>query len=205
MYRNPWFTLVIGLMVGLVLGYVLAERQPVPPGKALRLGMGAQGGQGQGEQLPDGHPPVEGGMGAANPQLQQQVSEIQGLLAANPDDPGLLAAMGNVYFDSSRWADAREWYERSLQVAPGDPSVITDLAVVYRNLGQPQRTIELLDQAIDASSDHWQAWYNKIVVYQFDLHEHDAAADALRELQKLKQSNPQIPDLSGLEKEVLGG
>ena len=32
MYRNPWLTLILGLMVGLVIGYVLAEQQPVPPG-----------------------------------------------------------------------------------------------------------------------------------------------------------------------------
>ena len=25
MFKNPWFTLVIGLMLGLALGYVLAE------------------------------------------------------------------------------------------------------------------------------------------------------------------------------------
>lgn len=205
MHRNPWFTLIIGLMVGLVLGYVMAERQPIPPSKALRLGLGAPAGQGQGEDLPEGHPPVDGSVGVPNPQLQQQVAEIQGLLAANPEDPGLLTAMGNVYFDASRWDDAREWYERSLQISPGDPSVITDLAVVFRNLGQPQRTIELLDEAIASDSNHWQAWYNKAVVYQFDLHEHDAAAEALAMLQELKKSNPQIPDLSGLEKEILGG
>jgi len=116
-----------------------------------------------------------------------------------------MAAMGNVFFDASRWQDARDWYEKSLQISSGDPNVITDLAVTYRNLGQPQRTVELLDQAIAISADHWQAWYNKAVVYHFDLHEHDAAAEALRTLQDLKKSNSKIPDLSGLEKEILGG
>ena len=32
--------------------------------------------------------------------------------------------------------------------------------------------------AIAVDSGHWQAWYNKVVVYQFDLHQHDDAADA---------------------------
>ncbi len=52
--------------------------------------------------------------------------------------------------------------------------------------------------------DHWQAWYNKVVVYQFDLHQHDDAAEALNSLQELKKSNSAIPDLSGLEQEVHG-
>jgi tetratricopeptide (TPR) repeat protein len=191
------------LIAGLVIGYVLAERQPVPPAKAIRLGVNPQAAA-EAQGLPEGHPPVDGDSGAEAQRVRQQVAEIEGLLASNPNDAGLMAALGNVYFDASRWPDAREWYEKSLQVSSGDPNVITDLAVVYRNLGQPQRTIELLDQAIAISSGHWQAWYNKVVVYQFDLHEHDAAAEALKTLQELKQSNSAIPDLSGLEKEVLG-
>ncbi len=203
MFRNPWFTLVLGLLAGLVLGYVFAERQAVPPAKAVRLGLNPAGGQN--EPLPEGHPPVEGQSAAASQQLRQQVSEIEGLLAANPNDPKLMAAMGNVYFDASRWNDARVWYERSLAIAPDDIDVMTDLAVSFRNLEQPQKTIELLDRAIALSPDHWQAWYNKVVVYQFDLHEHDLAAEALRQLQQLKQQNPSIPDLSGIEREVNGG
>jgi tetratricopeptide (TPR) repeat protein len=186
-----------------VFGYVLAEQQPVPPAKAVRLGINPNAAAG--EAMPEGHPPVEGQGAAASQQLRQQVAEIEGLMEANPDDPRLMAAMGNVYFDASRWNEARVWYERSLGIEAQNVDVITDLAVVYRNLQQPARTIELLDTAIGLEPNHWQAWYNKVVVYQFDLHEHDAAGEALRRLQALKQDNPQIPDLSGLEKEVFGG
>lgn len=203
MFRSPWFTLVLGLVAGLTLGYVFAERQPVPPAKAVRLGINPAAGQT--EALPEGHPPVEGQTAAASQQLRQQVAEIEGLLTANPEDPKLMAAMGNVYFDASRWNEARTWYERSLAIAPDDVDVLTDLAVVFRNLEQPQQTIEMLDRALALSPDHWQAWYNKVVVYQFDLHEHDLAAESLRRLQQLKTQNPAIPDLSALESEVLGG
>jgi len=205
MHRNPWFTLILGLIVGLIIGYVLAERQAVPPAKAIRLGLSPQAAAQQDEELPDGHPPVDGATGADVQRLRQQVAELEGLLAANPDDAGLMAAMGNIYFDASRWPDAREWYEKALQVSSGDPNTLTDLAVVYRNLGEFERSIELLDQAIAIDSGHWQAWYNKVVVYQFDLHQHDDAADALTTLQELKKSNSSIPDLSGLESEVSGG
>lgn len=206
MFRNPWLMLAVGLMAGLVIGYVLAENQPVPPAKAIRLGLNPQAAQsaGQGDELPDGHPPIDGESAANTQRLRQQVAELEGLLASNPDDAGLMTAMANLFFDAGRWPDARQWYEKSLQVSPNDPNVLTDLAVVYRNLGQSERTIELLDQAIAIHADHWQAWYNKVVVYQFDLHDHDAAADALRTLQELQKSNSAIPDLSGLEKEVFG-
>jgi len=204
MHRNPWFTLIFGLIVGLIIGYVMAERQAVPPAKAIRLGLSPQAASQQGEALPGGHPPVDGASGADAQRLRQQVAELEGLLAANPNDAGLMAAMGNIYFDASRWPEARDWYEKALQVSSGDPNVLTDLAVVYRNLGEHERSIELLDQALAADPDHWQALYNKVVVYQFDLHQHDDAAEALKSLQELKKSNSAIPDLSGLEQEVHG-
>jgi hypothetical protein len=47
---------------------------------------------------------------------------------------------------------------------------------------------------------HWQSRYNAVVVRLFDLND---AAGAAAELAKLKSlNNPQIPDLSGLEKEI---
>ena len=202
MHRNPWFTLMLGLIVGLIIGYVLAERQAVPPAKAVRLGLSPQAAAQQGDELPNGHPPVDGASGADVQRLRQQVAEIEGLLATSPNDAGLMAALGNVYFDASRWPDARDWYEKALQISSGDPNILTDFAVVYRNLGDFQRSIELLDEAIAIDSGHWQAWYNKVVVYQFDLHQHDDAAEALKTLQELKKSDSSIPDLSGLEGEV---
>lgn len=201
MVRNPWFTLIIGLMLGLAVGYVLAERQPVPPAAALRQAPPAAAGG----ALPEGHPPIDERAAAVNQRLQERVSEIQGLLAASPDDPGLLAAMGNAYFDAERWQDARLWYERSLEAAAGDPNVMTDLAVVYRNLGESQRAVQLLERVLSARPEHWQALYNKVVILHFDLHRHDEAAAALGELQAMRDENPSIPDLSGLEAEVLGG
>ncbi len=201
MHRNPWFTLVIGLMAGLVLGYVFAERQAVPPAAAqARPAAAVQPG------LPEGHPPIDS-TASANPEqqrLQQQATELQQLLAQNPGDPRLMVALGNLYFDAGRWQEARLWYERALEREAGDPNVVTDLAVVYRNLEQPERSLELLDQAIQTSPDHWQAWYNRVIVLHFDLHRHDEAAQALARLKAIASANPEVPDLSALERDVLG-
>ena len=120
MHRNPWFTLVLGLIVGLTIGYLMAERQAVPPAKAIRLGLSPQAAAQQGEELPDGHPPVDGASGADAQRLHQQVAEIEGLLAANPNDAGLMAAMGNIYFDASRWPVPNLW--RRARPLPTDPA-----------------------------------------------------------------------------------
>jgi cytochrome c-type biogenesis protein CcmH/NrfG len=202
-HKNPWFTLVLGAMVGLVLGYVLAERQQVPPAKAAaRQPTGASSQPG----LPEGHPPIDATTtgGGEVQRLAAQAAELESMLARTPNDPRLMVGLGNLYFDAGRWSEARLWYERALAIEGGDPNVITDLAVVYRNLQQPDRSLALLDQAIGISPDHWQAIYNKMVVLHFDLHRHDEAARALARLKEIKASNPDVPDLSSIEAEIMG-
>ena len=211
MFKNPWFTLVIGLMVGLALGYVFAEQQPIPPGKALRMGAPAAAAQGAG--LPNGHPPLD--EGAANPEsrfFEQQIAEIQGLMAQSPSDVGLKVSMADAFFelarstgDPSHWQESRVWYERAMAEGRGsDPDVLTDLAVVMRNLEQSDRSLELLDRATTAEPEHWQAWFNKVIVLNFDLHNHDGAREAFLRLKDIASRNPDVPDLTAIEQEVMG-
>ena len=201
MIRNPWFMLVVGLMAGLVIGYVLAEQEQVPPAPSPAGGEAS---------LPAGHPPVEGASTAppdadrARRALEAQAREIEGLLEDNPDDHRLMVALGNLYFDAGRWAEARDWYERALERSPDDAQVITDLAVVSRNLKQFERALQLLDEAIDLDPDLWQAWYNRVVVLHFDLHRHEEAVRAFEELERIAETNDTVPPLDALREDVLG-
>jgi tetratricopeptide (TPR) repeat protein len=197
MFKNPWFTLVLGLMLGLAVGYVLAEMQPVPPARAMTAGPAAAG-----SGLPEGHPPVSG-QDPRQAQLASRSQELQQLVEQSPNDPRPMVALGNLHFDASDWATARTWYEKAIAAGVRSPDVFTDLAVVHRNLKQPERALELLDQAIAMKADHWQAWHNRVVVLNFDLHRHDEAAVALARLRELKESDPSIPDISGLEQQIL--
>ena len=205
MHKNPWFMLVLGGLVGLAVGYVIGENQAVLPASAAR--QSAQGSEGA---LPQGHPPVPagqetGGSAAARQQLERQVDDIRNLLEQNPDDARLMVALGNLYFDAGRWQDARLWYERALEREPGDPNVLTDLGVVYRNLDQPERALEHFDRAIAVDPDHGTAWYNKVVVFHYDLHQHERAEEALERLRRIQEGGGRVPDLSRLAADVLGG
>lgn len=211
MFKNPWFTLVIGLMVGLALGYIFAEGQAIPPGKALRLGTPQAAGQTGG--MPNGHPPID--ENAANSETQffeRQVAEIQGLIAQNPGDAGLMVSLADAYFELARasgrenhWQEARLWYERAITEGRGDDAnVLTDLAVVMRNMGQYERSLELLDHAVEVEPEHWQAWFNKVIIMNFDLHDHEGAREAFRRLKTIAATNPEVPDLTRIEQEISG-
>lgn len=196
MIKNPWLMFVGGLMIGLVLGYVIAERQTVPPAVSLAPPSGSSVGS------PPQQKAVQNTGGPGPAEVERQLGEIRNLLAQNPGDARLLVSQGNIYFDAQRWEEARLSYEEAIQTVPDDPNVLTDLAVVYRNLGKPERALEILAQVIEASPDHWQAVYNRVIVLHFDLHSHDEAVAALGALEQLAENNSQIPDLSGLASQV---
>jgi len=200
MYRSWWFNLILGMMVGLAVGYALAERQPVPPSRALAKGVGGT----PEAAVPPGHPPVGGAVEQETDPLAEQVAQLEAALQRRPGDPDILVSLGNLYFDASRWDEAREAYEAVLQSRPRDASVMVDLAVCYRNLHEPERALKLLDRALAAEPGKWQALFNKIVVLHFDLHRHDEAREALAELERMRERDPEIPDLSGLRKEIQG-
>ena len=196
MTKNPWLTFVGGLMIGLVLGYVIAERQAVPPAVSLAPPSGPSASSAPQKVAAQN----SGSPGPA--EVEKQLSEIRNLLAQNPGDAALLVALGNIYFDAKRWEEARLSYEEAIETLPDDPNVLTDLAVVYRNLDKPERALEILAEVINAAPKHWQAVYNRVIILHFDMHKHDEAAAALDALESLAKDDSRIPDLGGLAAQV---
>lgn len=202
MLKNRWFTLIVGLMIGLVVGYVLAELQPVPPAKALLKGRSQA--SSAADMSSGGAPVGPAARPSADADLEQQAQSLMSMLGNDSKNVDVLRALGNLYYDHSRWPEAANWYERALKIKGDDPNVLTDLAVVYRNLREPKRSLELLDRSLKIDPKHWQALYNKVVVLHFDLHRHEDAMAVLAQLEGLKKENPEIPDLSALKKEISG-
>lgn len=197
-YFERIFFIFVGLIVGLAVGYVLAERfQTVPPARAM-----AAVGQ---ESMPPGHPPVgEAAAPQADQEFLDQVRALQSMLVDDPRNVEVLVGLGNLYYDHSRWAEAETWYRKALEVRPDDVNVLTDFAVTLRNQGKGEEALRVLDHVLEVDPTHWQALYNKVVVLNFDLHRHDEALAALEKLKALKKGNPQIPDLTALEREIRG-
>ncbi|MCG6964232.1 MAG: tetratricopeptide repeat protein [Acidobacteria bacterium] len=200
MLKSPVFTLVVGLMVGLALGYVLAERESIPP-PAERPTVSQS-------NLPPGHPPVDES-GTQNPatddsELARDSASLRAMLQKNPNDAKVLASLGNLYYDNKRWPEAKDWYQRALKVAPNDADVMTDMAVVERNLGSHEQALKTLDRVLQIDPNHWQALYNKAIILNFDLHQHQKAAAVVDQLEKMRANNPAIPDLSSLKADIAG-
>ncbi len=204
MFRNPWFTLVLGLMVGLVFGYVLAEQQSRAPGKSPQTGNSLRVAH-RVRRCPKAirlsilrlAPPINS--------FGSRLKKSRGSWQRTQMIPGLMAALGNVFFDAGNWADAKNWYEKSLAIDP----VMSMCSPIWRSsiatsISPRRPSNSSIGRSRSSPSTGRPGTTNWSSTSSTSI-KHDEAAAALRQLQELKKSNPEIPDLSALEAEVNGG
>lgn len=83
-------------------------------------------------------------------------------LKDNPDDPKLLATLGDLLYHTGRYAETADAYERALHMDPSNPHVLNNLAWLYatseaERLRDPQRALLLAERAI-AHDDSPHVW-----------------------------------------------
>lgn len=199
---------MISALIGVLLGFIagslsheaMSARQParfVPgstaPGVAAdpNAGMGAPAAPAPGAQAP-GAAPAPGGGGPA----MAQVQEMQNRVARDPNDADAVLALANMNFDIQNWSKARDLYARYLELRPGNPDIMSDLGVTYRELKEYDKALELFDQAQTIAPDHWQSRFNEVIVLAFDLKKFDEADQVLDELRRMQPGNSDVERLA---------
>jgi Flp pilus assembly protein TadD len=78
----------------------------------------------------------------------QNESHLKQILARHPQSGAVLFAMGNLYAQQSRWADAQQAYFRAFTNAPANPDYAMNLAVSLDRLGQGKLALEYYQRAL---------------------------------------------------------
>jgi len=116
-----------------------------------------------------------------------QILKLEAFLKENSDNAEAWIQLGNLFFDSHRFADAIEAYEKSLALAPGNPNVLTDLGVMHRRNKSPEKAIAAFDRAIAVNPDFETARFNKGIVLMHDLND---LPGAIKAWEALVEVNP---------------
>lgn len=93
--------------------------------------------------------------------------------------------LGNAFFDTGQVEKAISAYEKSLEITPDDPDVITDMGIMYRRNSQPERAIELFELAMKVDPVHEMSQFNKGIVLLYDLKDVSGAREAWQAVSKL--------------------
>ncbi len=173
-WRQAAVPLLVGGLLGFTGGYFAAGGgRPAPAASGGRETPGA----GEGDRL------------------RELAREIE----RDPENPGLLTALGNTHYDRENWDRAIQFYEKARRKAASDPNLLSDLGAAYRNRGDFRRAIALFTKARSADPDHWQSLLNLVLITAFDTR--DPAA-AQRHYDELKRRYPEIPNLDRIQQQI---
>jgi len=164
--------LLVGALVGFAGGYFAAGGGRPSTGHSASSGAGTQSGR---------------------------IGEIQQAVDRDPENPELLTALGNAYYDEDDWDRAIASYEKARRKAPKDANLLSDLGAAYRNRGEFDLAVAYFRKARENDPDHWQSLLNQVLVEAFDRKDPAAAQRAFDEL---KQRYPDVPNLDRIQSQI---
>jgi cytochrome c-type biogenesis protein CcmH/NrfG len=122
--------------------------------------------------------------------IQDRIATDQQLLAADPKNAQAWISLGNDYFDGQQAQQAVDAYAKALVLAPGNPDVLTDQGVMYRQLKDYPKAIADFKQALKLDPRHSQSRFNLGIVYANDLKQ---PAEALKAWNQVIADDPASP------------
>lgn len=166
---------LITLMLGIAAGYLFhgssSAASPPPTSNAAN----SDAGSAQNTSLSPSSP--------VEPLLQR--------LKDTPNDPELLANIGNQYYDNRDYAKAIDYYERSLKVRPENVNVRTDMGTAIWYTGDPDRAIREYETSLKYQPNHAQTLFNMGVVKSQGKQD---PSGAILAWEKLLATNPTYAD-----------
>lgn len=118
---------------------------------------------------------------------EKQAEPLLAQLKTDPQNPDLLAKIGNIYYDTQQFPTAIEYYQRALKAKPTDTSVRTDMATAYWYAGNPDTAIVEFKHALADEPNKPNTLFNLgVVQWQGKMD----VQGALATWQKLLDTNP---------------
>lgn len=106
----------------------------------------------------------------------QSESSLKKVLAQHPQAAAVHLALGNIYAQQSRWADAQQSYFRAYSNAPNNADYAYNLAISLDHLGQGKLAMEYYQRAITLSKSG-PANFDKAAVQDRDAELQQAAGN----------------------------
>ncbi len=182
--NNQWtsvqaYTLsVICLLIGIAGGWFIRGSQaPATPGPVESVAAAPAGTSGQPTPSP----------AQMKQMADTQAAPLLAKLKADANNPGLLAEIANVYYDTQQYPTAIDYYGRALKIAPENANVRTDLGTAMWYLGNSDGAIEQFNQALRYEPTKANALFNLGIVKWQGKMDVDGAVAAW---QKLLTTNP---------------
>ncbi|HEY3707657.1 MAG TPA: tetratricopeptide repeat protein [Terracidiphilus sp.] len=139
------------------------------------------------------HPPMSG----RRPSLEEmkhmadkQAAPVLAQLAKDPNNTDLLVQVGGIYHGAHQFTQAANYYDRAVMTKPADVAIRSKLAASLYRMGEADKAIDQLNQALGYSPTDANALFNLGII---EWQGKQDAKSALSAWQKLLKTNPQLP------------
>jgi cytochrome c-type biogenesis protein CcmH/NrfG len=127
-----------------------------------------------------------------NPAQMQKMADTQAgplieKLKTDPNNVGVLANIGNIYYDAQQYPTAIDYYQRALKVEPANTGVRTDMATAYWYTGNADTAIAEFQKSLSYEPNKANTLFNLGIVEWQGKMDIDKATAAW---QKLLDTNP---------------
>ncbi len=116
---------------------------------------------------------------------------LEDVARSHPDNSDGWIALGNALYDSNRWNEAIDAYQKALAIDPKNVDVRVDMGTCYRSIGKPESAVEEYRKAVKIKPDHLYGHKNLGVVLAFDLNDR---ANAIKEFETYLRLAPNAQD-----------
>jgi Flp pilus assembly protein TadD len=228
MNKNSLITGVLGIVIGLIIGFFIANSlnknalnssQSVTESIAGNAGQSLnQADQGQprsGEMVADVQLALDkaknepenyraqidaGKMYQKIQNFDQALPYFQKAQKLKPEAFEANALLGNAFLDVRQYENAETYYGKALEINPKDVTIRSDLASTYVQRTNPdyEKALSEFEKALEIDPNHEPTIYNIAIAY---LRRGDKE-NAQKSLEKLKQTNPKSDLIANLEKLV---
>jgi tetratricopeptide (TPR) repeat protein len=151
-----------GVFFGILVGWIIGSQQNAAPRVAAPAAERAAG----------------SGQSTAAPLDESRAAALAQTAKGNPQDAAVRLELGNLYFDSERFADAARWYEQAIAIEPRNVSASTDLGISYYYMNQPDRALQQFDRSLAIDPRHTKTLLNVGIVRAFGKDDLEGAAEA---------------------------
>jgi cytochrome c-type biogenesis protein CcmH/NrfG len=125
-----------------------------------------------------------------------QAAPLREKLKADPFNPDLLSALGNLYYDAQQYPVAVDYYARALKSKPDDAAVRTDMGTAFWFMGNADRALGEFDKALAYAPNNPNTLFNLGMVKWKGKND---AAGAIAAWEKLLASDPNYQARSQVE------
>ena len=123
--------------------------------------------------------------GPSPAEVAPQIQALKEIVKKDSKNLSAWVELGNLYFDSNQPKEAIEAYSQYLAIKPDNADVRTDMAIMYRNLGETDRALEEFRKAAQSDPGHINSRYNIGIVLLHDKGDIKGALKAWQEYLKV--------------------